>query len=115
MRKISSLSHFVMLSAVAAAILMASCIKDEVVDVPFIPSESETICFGVASDWGEYEDVTRSSVALNRTGNHELKSADGTFIFSETNYINSFPMLRYAKIHSIHYLRVRNIVIQVSP
>lgn len=87
MRKISSFSHFVMLSAVAAAILMASCIKDEVVDVPFIPSESETICFGVASDWGEYEDVTRSSVALNRTGNHELKSADGTFILPMGVYV----------------------------
>lgn len=87
MRKISSFSHFVMLSAVAAAILMASCIKDEVVDVPFIPSESETICFGVASDWGEYEDVTRSSVALNRTGNHKLKSADGTFILPMGVYV----------------------------
>lgn len=87
MRKISSFSHFVMLSAIAAAIFMASCIKDEVVDVPFIPSESETICFGVASDWGEYEDVTRSSVALNRTGNHELKSADGTFTLPMGVYV----------------------------
>lgn len=107
MRKISSFSHFVMLSAVAAAILMVSCIKDEVVDVPFIPSESETICFGVASDWGEYEDVTRSSVALNRTGNHELKSADGTFTLPMGVYVedgihavSDMPETRGAKVDS---------------
>lgn len=87
MRKISSLSHFVMLSAITAAIFMASCIKDEVVDVPFIPTESETIGFGVASDWGEYEDVTRSGVALNRIGKHELKSADGEFTLPMGVYV----------------------------
>lgn len=107
MRKNSSFSHFVMLSAVAAAILMVSCIKDEVVDVPFIPTESETICFGVASDWGEYEDVTRSSVALNRTGNHELKSADGTFTLPMGVYVedgihavSDMPETRGAKVDS---------------
>lgn len=87
MRKISSFSHFVMLTTAVVAMLMASCIKDEVVDVPFIPTESEIIGFGVASDWGEYEDVTRSSVALNRTSNHELKSADGTFILPMGVYV----------------------------
>ena len=87
MRKNLSFNHFVMLATAVVAMLMASCIKDEVVDVPFIPSESEAICFGVASDWGEYEDVTRSGVALNRTGNHKLKSADGTFILPMGVYV----------------------------
>lgn len=68
-----------MLTTAVVAMLMASCIKDEVIDVPYIPTESETIGFGVASDWGEYEDVTRNGVALNRIGKHDLKSADGEF------------------------------------
>ena len=87
MRKNLSFNHFVMLATAVVAMLMASCIKDEVVDVPFIPTESEIIGFGVASDWGEYEDVTRSGVALNRIGNHELKSADGEFVLPMGVYV----------------------------
>ena len=68
-----------MLTTAVVAMLMASCIKDEVLDVPYIPTKSETLGFGVASDWGEYEDVTRNGVALNRIGKHDLKSADGEF------------------------------------
>lgn len=79
MRKNLSFNHFVMLATAVVAMLMASCIKDEVLDVPYIPTKSETIGFGVASDWGEYEDVTRNGVALNRIGKHNLKSADGEF------------------------------------
>ena len=87
MRKNSSFNHFVMLATAVVAMLMASCIKDEVVDVPFIPTESETIGFGVASDWGEYEDVTRSGVALNRIGKHDLTSADGEFVLPMGVYV----------------------------
>lgn len=94
-----------MLSAIAAAIFMASCIKDEVVDVPFIPTESETIGFGVASDWGEYEDVTRSG-SRNRIGKNNLKSADGEFslpmaIYEEEGIHTLGAETRGAKISSL--------------
>lgn len=84
MRKISSLSHFVMLSAIAAAIFMASCIKDEVVDVPFIPTESETIGFGV--DLQSPNDETRA-VLRNRVGKLDLASADGEFTLPMGVYV----------------------------
>lgn len=86
MRRITNFNHLVALVAVFATIMMVSCFKDEVVDVPFIPTESETIGFGVASDWGEYEDVTRSG-SRNRIGKHDLKSAVGEFTLPMGVYV----------------------------
>lgn len=83
MRKNSSFNHFVMLATAAVAMLMASCIKDEVVDVPFIPTESETIGFGINL---ENLDDTRTS-SRNRVGKHDLKSADGEFTLPMGVYV----------------------------
>ena len=83
MRKNSSFNHFVMLATAAVAMLMASCIKDEVVDVPFIPTESETIGFGINL---ENLDDTRAS-SRNRVGKHDLKSADGEFTLPMGVYV----------------------------
>ena len=83
MRKNSSFNHFVMLATAAIAMLMASCIKDEVVDVPFIPTESETIGFGINL---ENLDDTRAS-SRNRVGKHDLKSADGEFVLPMGVYV----------------------------
>ena len=83
MRKNSSFNHFVMLATAAVAMLMASCIKDEVVDVPFIPTESETIGFGINL---ENLDDTRSA-SRNRVGKHDLKSADGEFVLPMGVYV----------------------------
>ena len=83
MRKNSSFNHFVMLATAAVAMLMASCIKDEVVDVPFIPTESETIGFGINL---ENLDDTRAA-SRNRVGKHDLKSADGEFTLPMGVYV----------------------------
>ena len=83
MRKNSSFNHFVMLATAAVAMLMASCIKDEVVDVPFIPTESETIGFGINL---ENLDDTRAA-SCNRVGKHDLKSADGEFTLPMGVYV----------------------------
>ena len=83
MRKNSSFNHFVMLATAAVAMLMASCIKDEVVDVPFIPTESETIGFGIKL---ENLDDTRAA-SRNRVGKHDLKSADGEFTLPMGVYV----------------------------
>ena len=83
MRKNSSFNHFVMLATAAVAMLMASCIKDEVVDVPFIPTESETIGFGINL---ENLDDTRAS-SRNRVGKHDLKSVDGEFTLPMGVYV----------------------------
>ena len=83
MRKNSSFNHFVMLATAAVAMLMASCIKDEVVNVPFIPTESETIGFGINL---ENLDDTRAS-SRNRVGKHDLKSADGEFTLPMGVYV----------------------------
>lgn len=83
MRKNSSFNHFVMLATAVVAMLMASCIKDEVVDVPFIPTESETIGFGISL---ENLDDTRAA-SRNRVGKHDLKSADGEFTLPMGVYV----------------------------
>lgn len=83
MRKNSSFNHFVMLATAAVAMLMASCIKDEVVDVPFIPTESETIGFGINL---ENLDDTRAA-SRNRVGKLDLKSADGEFVLPMGVYV----------------------------
>ncbi len=83
MRKNSSFNHFVMLATSAVAMLMASCIKDEVVDVPFIPTESETIGFGINL---ENLDDTRAA-SRNRISKHDLKSADGEFVLPMGVYV----------------------------
>ena len=83
MRKNSSFNHFVMLATAAVAMLMASCIKDEVVDVPFIPTESETIGFGINL---ENLDDTRAA-SRNRVGKLDLKSADGAFVLPMGVYV----------------------------
>ena len=83
MRKNSSFNHFVMLATAAVAMLMASCIKDEVVDVPFIPTESETIGFGINL---ENLDDTRAA-SRNRVGKYDLKSADGEFTLPMGVYV----------------------------
>lgn len=83
MRKNSSFNHFVMLATAAVAMLMASCIKDEVVDVPFIPTESETIGFGINL---ENLDDTRAA-SRNRVGKHDLKSTDGEFVLPMGVYV----------------------------
>lgn len=72
-----NINHLVMLTAVAVAVSMVSCIKDEVVDAPsFHPTESELIAFGV-SGWGDMEDITRGGASRDRIGNLHLKSDDG--------------------------------------
>lgn len=72
-----NINHLVMLTAVAVAVSMVSCIKDEVVDAPsFHPTDSELIAFGV-SGWGDMEDITRGGASRDRIGNLHLKSDDG--------------------------------------
>ena len=83
MRKNLSFNHFVMLTTAVVAMLMASCIKDEVVDVPFIPTESETIGFGINL---ENLDDTRAA-SRNRVGKYDLKSADGEFVLPMGVYV----------------------------
>jgi hypothetical protein len=104
MRNYSSFSHFVMMTVIATAILMVSCVKDEVVSSSYDPMRSETICFGDASDWSDMESVTRSGATANRLGKHDLTSADGDF---------TLPMGVYVEngIHSINTPETRGSVV----
>ena len=97
-------SHFVMMTVIATAILMVSCVRDEVVSSSYDPMRSETICFGDASDWGDMESVTRSGATANRLGKHDLTSADGDF---------TLPMGVYVEngIHSINTPETRGSVV----
>ena len=97
-------SHFVMMTVIATAILMVSCVRDEVVSSSYDPMRSETICFGDASDWGEMESVTRGGATANRLGKHDLTSADGDF---------TLPMGVYVEngIHSINTPETRGRVV----
>ena len=92
------------MTVIATAILMVSCVRDEVVSSSYDPMRSETICFGDASDWGDMESVTRSGATANRLGKHDLTSADGDF---------TLPMGVYVEngIHSINTPETRGSVV----
>ena len=75
MRKNSSFNHFVMLATAAVAMLMASCIRDEVVIVPDPIDDSRNIGFS-ANVLGD-EAATRGGASRRTLSDGVIANADG--------------------------------------
>ncbi|MBQ9138614.1 MAG: fimbrillin family protein [Alistipes sp.] len=88
--------NFGFCAIVALAAMLTSCIKEQIVDSPVLRVPSKTICFGMPSDWGDMEDVTRTDATPNRVCKHDLTSEDGELrlpvgVYVEERFAPSAP------------------------
>ena len=78
MRRLTNLNYLAALAMAFAAITFVSCFSDEVVRVPDVGVDSNTICFGANVGWADEDEITRGAEARRTLNEGTISSEEGS-------------------------------------
>lgn len=78
MRRLTNLNYLAALAMAFAAITFVSCFRDEVVRVPDVGVDSNSICFGANVGWADEDEITRGAEARRTLNEGTITSEEGS-------------------------------------
>lgn len=78
MRRLTNLNYLAALAMAFAAITFVSCFSDEVVRVPDVGVDSNSICFGANVGWADEDEITRGAEARRTLNEGTISSEEGS-------------------------------------
>lgn len=78
MRRLTNLNYLAALAMAFAAITFVSCFSDEVVRVPDVGVDSNSICFGANVGWADEDEITRGAESRRTLNEGTISSEEGS-------------------------------------